>query len=192
MKLEEINIKNMKIETARLILRPFEMRDLDDLYDYASTPGVGEAAGWKHHETKEESQSVLNVFIAEERVFAIEEKESGKVIGSISLGQSADVYNDVGIGKNINDVGYVLGQKYWGKGYATEAVRGILSYAFYILHLDAVTCGHFKDNESSKKVIEQCGFKHVVDGKYTVGNGAAYDASFYAITHIEYGVDYRD
>ena len=59
------------IETERLILRPFEQSDLDDFYEYARVDGVGEMAGWKHHENKEKSQSILDLFITEDKTFAI-------------------------------------------------------------------------------------------------------------------------
>lgn len=190
MKLQEININDIKIETASLILRPFKQTDLDDVYEYTRVPGVGEAAGWKHHENKEETQAVLNAFIEGHHTFAIEEKSSGKVIGSIGLEESSEIYKDSGIGENINDAGYVISKDYWGKGYATEAIQGVLSYAFYILHLDAVTCSHFSGNESSKSVLEKCGFKFISEGKYATADGTEYDARYYAITHLEYGVEY--
>ena len=193
MKLEDINNSEIKIETARLKLRPWEEKDADDLFEYASVPGVGEAAGWKHHETREESLKVVKLFIAQHRCFAIEEKESGKVIGSISLEQSnEEVFKDAAIGDNINEAGYVIAKDYWGKGYATEAVRGLLSYAFFMLHLDAVTCGHFKDNTASKNVIEKCGFKRVAEGKYLTQTGIEYEAYYYALTSADYGVEYKE
>lgn len=190
MKLEDINITNINIETAHLTLRPFAESDLDDLYEYAQVPGVGEAAGWKHHEDKAESEAVLKMFIEGHRTFAIVEKASGRVIGSVGLEPSAAVYNGAGIGTNINDVGYVIGKNYWGKGYANEVVRAILGYAFCVLHLDAVTCGIFAGNDSSKAVVQKCGFKCVAEGKYTTPQGAVHDALYYAITNAEYGVIY--
>ena len=68
------------IETERLILRPFRQSDLQNFYEYASVEGVGEMAGWKHHETLEESQNILDMFIEEDKTFAIVMKETGKVI----------------------------------------------------------------------------------------------------------------
>ena len=44
-------LKGLTIESKRLILRPFRQDDLQDFYEYASVEGVGEMAGWKHHET---------------------------------------------------------------------------------------------------------------------------------------------
>lgn len=191
MKLQNININDTKIETARLVLRPFTEEDANDLYEYAQVPGVGEASGWKHHETLEHSKAVLNALIAGRRTFAVAEKETGKVIGSVGLEQCPEVYNECNLGANVNNIGYVIGQNYWGLGYANEIIRGILSYAFYILHLDAVTCAHFKDNKTSKEVLENSGFKCVVAGKYKTQSGGEYDALFYAITNADFGVDYK-
>lgn len=191
MKLEEININDIKIETARLTLRPFEEKDLDDFHEYTSVSGVGEAAGWKHHESKEESATVLNALIAAHHIFAIEEKESGKVIGSIGLETSPEAYNNCNIGENINDIGYIIGRNYWGKDYAAEAMVGIISYAFYVLHLDAVTCACVKGNEASNNIISKNGFKLVAEGKYKTQLGEEYAAEYYALTHTQYGVVYK-
>lgn len=191
MKLEEIDITNIKIETGNLFLRPFEEGDLDDLYAYASIPGVGEAAGWKHHESREESQTVLKAFIEGHRTFAITEKESGKVIGSVSFEPSPDTYRDKGLGENINEIGYIISRDYWGKGYAVEAVQAVIGYAFCVLHLDAVTCGHLKGNDSSRRVIEKCGFKFICESEYADSQGEKHGACYYALTHTDYGVDYK-
>lgn len=191
MKLQDINITGTKIETARLILRPFMEKDADDVYECAKVPGVGEAAGWKHHEAKEQSMAVVAAFMAGHRTFAVEEKNAGKVIGYVGLENCPEIYNGLNLGENINNIGYVLNKNYWGMGYANEIIRGILSYAFYVLHLDAVTCAHFKDNLSSKEVFEKCGFKCVAAGKYKTQGGAEYDALYCAITSTEFGVEYK-
>ena len=51
-----LNVTEVVLETERLTLRALAMADLDDFYAYASMPGVGERAGWKHHESREESE----------------------------------------------------------------------------------------------------------------------------------------
>ena len=45
-----IDLSNATLETPRLTLRPWRESDLSYLYEYASVPGVGEMAGWPHHE----------------------------------------------------------------------------------------------------------------------------------------------
>ena len=52
------------IETERLILRPWRLEDLEDLYQYAKNPEVGPNAGWKPHENLEESRKILEGRIA--------------------------------------------------------------------------------------------------------------------------------
>ena len=78
-------INGIQIKTERLILRPFKQLDLDDLYEYAKVEGVGERAGWKHHESKEETQQILNNFINHDKTFAIVLRENNKVIGSLGV-----------------------------------------------------------------------------------------------------------
>ena len=56
----DFKINGIKIETERLILRPFEESDLDDFYEYAKNDNVGPNAGWKPHESKEESEKILD------------------------------------------------------------------------------------------------------------------------------------
>ena len=81
----EFKTKGKIIETARLILRPFRSADLDNLYEYVSVKGVGEMAGWKHHKSKDETRKVLDVFMSEDKVFAICFKENNKVIVSLGV-----------------------------------------------------------------------------------------------------------
>ena len=61
-----VDISSVKLETERLILRPFEVKDLEDFFEYASVEGVGECAGWNHHENIEVSKDILTDFIKEQ------------------------------------------------------------------------------------------------------------------------------
>lgn len=153
-------INGIKIETERLILRAFEQSDLDDFFEYASVKGVGERAGWKHHESKEESQQILNSFINHDKTFAIVLKENSKVIGSLGV-------EEYGMEEALTEfleykgreIGYVLSKDYWCKGIMTEAVKAIINYLFNELNLDFLTCGYYDFNNQSKRVQEKCGFK---------------------------------
>ena len=153
-------IGELVIETERLILRPFKQSDLRDFNEYASVPGVGEMAGWKHHETIEKTQEILDMFIKEDKTFAIVFKKNNKVIGSLGvekygLDDKLTEFNSY-YGREI---GYVLSKDYWGKGIMPEAVGAVIKYLFNDLNLDFLTCGYYDFNNQSKRVQEKCGFK---------------------------------
>ena len=157
-----IDVTNVRIETPRLILRPWRMEDLPDLNEYASVPGVGEMAGWSAHKSMEESEAILKLFIEEKKTLALELKESGKVIGSVGLEKA--IYEDFRrIFKRGREVGYVLSKAYWGRGLMPEAVKAVMAYCFDTLGYDFLTCSHFLSNTQSRRVIEKCGFRYVRD-----------------------------
>ena len=156
----EFALNGIQLETERLILRAFEQSDLDDFFEYASVEGVGEMAGWKHHESKEESQAILNSFVEHDKTFAICLKENGKVIGSLGvemygLEDKLTEFN----GYKGRELGFVLSKAYWGQGLMPEAVCMVMKYLFDELNLDFLTCGFYDFNEQSKRVQEKCGFK---------------------------------
>ncbi len=152
----KIDVTGIRIETERLLLRPWREDDLEDFYAYASVPGVGEMAGWNHHNSREESAQILELFIRGKKTFALELKETGRVIGSLGL-EELDP-DPVGEGKLGREIGYVLSRDYWGRGLMSEAVRAVIDYCFRVLNYDYLTCGHFSWNDRSRRVVEKCGF----------------------------------
>ena len=162
----QVDLSNIILETERLILRPWIESDLEDFFEYASVPGVGEMAGWKHHESKEVSKKILDSFIQEKTVFAVVYKQSGKVIGSLGLHRSWATYIPEYKDLKVKEIGYVLSKDYWGRGLMPEAVREVSRFCFETIGLDALTIGHFKTNDQSRRVIEKCGFRFVMNVDY--------------------------
>jgi len=159
-----VDVTDIRIETKRLILRPWRETDLEDLYTYASVPGVGEMAGWSHHKSAEESKMILDMFIRHKKTFALELKESGRVIGSLGLEeQDPDPEKGQKIGREI---GYVLSKDYWGHGLMPEAVKAVIAYCFSALNWDYLTCGHFLRNSQSRRVVEKCGFQYFGESRF--------------------------
>ena len=156
----QFKINGAVIETERLVLRPFRQDDLADLYEYASVDGVGEMAGWAHHESVDTSQRILNLFIEEDKTFAIVFKENGKVIGSLGIEKYGmeDKLTEFD-GYLGREIGYVLSKDYWGRGIMTEAVRAVIGYLFDGVGLDFLICGYYDFNAQSRRVQEKCGFK---------------------------------
>ena len=148
------------IETERLVLRPFKWDDLDDFFGYASVEGVGEMAGWPHHENKDKSKEILTRFIDEDKTFALVLKETGRVVGSLGVEfyGAEDKLTEFD-GYKGREIGYVLAKDQWGKGLMTEAVSAVINHLFDEMDLDFLTCGYYDFNNQSKRVQEKCGFK---------------------------------
>lgn len=170
---KNIDISGVILVTDRMILRPFNWDDLDDLYEYARVDGVGQMAGWLPHENKEKSLEILEMFIHEKKVFALE--YNGKVIGSLGI----EEYNEEQLPEFSNmvgrELGYVLAKDYWGMGLMPEAVKKVIEYCFKELGLDFLVCSHFVDNIQSRRVQEKCGFKHYKLQKYVTRYGLEKD-----------------
>lgn len=154
------SIGGLRLETDRLLLRAFAQDDLEDFFAYASVEGVGEMAGWPHHESREVTQQILNSFIAEDKVFALCLKETGKVIGSLGVEKYGleDKLSEFFPYKG-REIGYVLSKAHWGKGLMPEAVKAVIDYLFNVADLDFLTCGYYLFNQQSRRVQEKCGFR---------------------------------
>ena len=157
-----VDVMNIRIETERLILRPWRESDVQDFFDYASVDGVGQMAGWLPHRDIAESREVLSLFMSEKKTFALELKENGKVIGSLGL-EIREENMDMPEHLAGREIGYVIGKDYWGRGLVPEAVKAVVEYCFRELNFDWLTCGHFLKNNRSRRVVEKCGFVYVKD-----------------------------
>jgi RimJ/RimL family protein N-acetyltransferase len=100
-------------------------------------------------------------------------RDNGTVIGSMDMSlETAD---------GSGALGYWLGEDYWGHGYATEAARAMIQFAFDILQLPQVNASALPDNARSIRVLEKAGLIHV-DGRFedTFERGRV-DTEFFAI-----------
>jgi len=173
------------LETERLILRQWELSDLNDFYEYAKNPNIGPNAGWEPHTSKDVTMKILQLFIEGKNVWAIVYKGNGKVIGSIGIHEDKK-REDI----NAKMLGYVLSEPYWGKGLMTEAAKCVMSYAFLEMKLDVLSVYHYSFNNSSKRVIQKCGFSY--EGTLRLASktydGSIYDDVCYSITKEEYNL----
>lgn len=155
----EVNVKNIFLETERLILRDYRASDLQDFYEYASEKDVGEMAGWNYHKSIEESKAIMELFLEENKTMAIVYKENNKVIGSIGIEEIREevignMYGDL----TGRELGYALSKKYWGMGIMPEALKCLIKYLFEEENYDFLYVCHFNSNIRSQRVIEKCGF----------------------------------
>ena len=177
-----INVTNVILNTYRLTIRKLSIDDLDDFNEYASVPGVGEAAGWNHHKSKEESELILKKMADSLNEFAIVYKVNNKMIGTIGLLKpQAEIENKFGV-----ELGYVLSKDYWGKGIMTEAIREVIRWLMFEIKVDYVASGHFNENDRSKRVIEKNKLKYVKDLVYTTINNEKKESKYYVLTKEDY------
>lgn len=146
------------IKTPRLLLRPFTPADAEEVYAYARLPQVGPIAGWPPHKSLAESREIIATVFSGPGVFAMERRDTGRVIGSVGFvgghpgGQVPGCPDD--------EIGYALSPDHWGQGLVPEAVEALLRYGFETLGLRRIWCGHYAGNYRSARVIGKCGFAY--------------------------------
>ena len=145
------------LTTERLYLRNFTDDDASALYELAKEPDIGYWAGWPAHQSVEESLRIIQTVFISPTAYAIIERETDHLVGSIELIRHGD--SRLTQTENQADIGYWIGKKYWGRGYAPEAIEAVVRYAFEELELDTIWCGYFEGNEQSKRAQLKCGFE---------------------------------
>ena len=146
----------MILETKRLILRPFEESDAESIYEYAKNPNVGPIAGWPVHTSVENSLEIIKTVLAVPETYAVCLKEDNKAIGSIGLMLGSASNLDLPFDEA--EIGYWIGEPFWGQGLMPEAIRCVIKHAFFDLRLKRLWCGYFEGNNKSKRAQEKCGF----------------------------------
>lgn len=168
------------IETKRLLLRGFTLDDAADVYDYAKNPNVGPHGGWKPHESVEESCKIIeHVFLEKYHIWAMVDKKSRKVIGSI--GYEEDTKRPE---TGCMELGYAMAEDFWGKGLMTEAAGTLIRYGFASMGLPMISIYHNPVNHRSKRVIEKCGFHYegTLRRANRIYNGEIRDMACYSMT----------
>ncbi len=171
------------IETKRLSLRRWTAQDMSGFLRFAADPAVMMAAGAKPVLSPEEARVSLNRNAEDPYSFAIVLKETGEVIGKIRYQKD---YRRPYI--NSVSIGYELARSFWGHGYMTEALRGMVRHAFDVMQVDVIGISHFTENERSKRVIEKAGFHRegVVLCAFYRFDGRVFDEVTYSLLREEY------
>lgn len=154
----DINTEKITLRGERIKLRAFRKTDLDDFYNYAKTPGLGEAAGWFHHKSKEESEKILDIFIKDKNILSIE--KDGRVIGSIGIHKYDEEFFEDLSNKKAAELGFVLSNDFHKQGIMTEALELLISYLFDQCGLDVLVGGFYRGNFISKKIHEKLNYKY--------------------------------
>jgi RimJ/RimL family protein N-acetyltransferase len=138
------------LETERLVLRAPRLGDAKVVKTLANDRRIAENTARIPHPYKlsDAEDFISSANRSNETVFLITARNV--VIGACGFAQ---------VDRHPPEIGYWLGTKYWGKGYATEAVRALIDHAFTDLDSEALQAAARVTNPASRRVLEKCGFQ---------------------------------
>ncbi len=185
MPINPIGTKTM--ETDRLILRRFVIEDAQDMFaNWANDADVCKFLSWNPHGTLAVTQALLEHWIAayeNENTYnwAIELKELGSVIGSISAMNVSE--------KDCScEIGYCISKQFWSKGIATEALKSLIYFFFTQVGLNRIQASHDPLNIASGKVMEHAGMtlEGTLRQRRMCRDGTFADSNIWAILRRDY------
>jgi RimJ/RimL family protein N-acetyltransferase len=142
------------LKTERLVLRPWRKEDAEAL-----TPLADNRKIWlnvrdlfPHPYTPEDAQRWITASQANplHHNFAIAKDD--QLIGGIGLHLLTDVH------RRVAEIGYWIGEPFWGQGFCTEAVKKVVEWAFDTFDIVRIQAGIFEHNGASMRVLEKAGF----------------------------------
>ena len=174
------------LETERLILRRFTVRDADAMYtNWAADPEVTRYLTWPAHAGVETSRAVLADWTAAyaQKSFyqwAIVLKDSAdEPVGSIG---AVNVSDDIA----AVQIGYCLGRRWWHQGIVSEALGAVMDFFFDAVGCNRVACRHDPRNPHSGMVMQKCGMKYEGTQRSADRNNQGIcDTSWYALLRAE-------
>ncbi|MEC7838610.1 MAG: GNAT family N-acetyltransferase [Chlamydiota bacterium] len=151
----------LELETERLILRKITETNSKDIYKLQSRPEVMRFIGKGVPRSEEEALSLFKLLLDHQNECGFSlcptyEKSSGVLIGFAGL-----VHLECDISNPEVEVGYWFLPEYWGKGYATEAAKACIEWAFTHLSIDKIVGITHPDHKRSQHVLKKSGLKYI-------------------------------
>jgi len=157
---------NTILETTRLIFRPLELSDAEALFELNKNPEVHKYLWQTPEKEIEESIKVIEYVQKQYKEnnigrFATVLKETGEFIGWTGI----KFVNDHVENGNTNffDYGYRLDERFWNKGYATEATQFWLDYGFNVMNIEKMHAYTHAQNGASNHILEKAGMSLMED-----------------------------
>jgi RimJ/RimL family protein N-acetyltransferase len=175
----------MRLETERLLLRPFETTDAPVLHELLSDPAVsGTLMNVDGPLTLADAERMIGGWQAavaqgEALIFAVMRRANDTLVGYVDLA----LYPE----HQRGEVAYWIGRPYWWQGYAAEAARRVVRCGFENLELNRIYARCLTRNEAAARVLEKAGL--IYEGTHRQGafkNGVFEDVAFYGVLRADY------
>ena len=129
-----------------------------------------------HPHTLEDGKSWLKIAINQDKNYFLAITLNNIAVGGICLNLGEDIE------KISAEIGYWLGEKYWGKGITSSAIKGIVEYGFRDLVLERIFVKPLEHNTASRRVLEKNSFKlEGIMEKSCIKKGKIHNQALYAI-----------
>lgn len=158
-----IQVNEKSIRTERLLMRKPTLEDIDAFYQIVKSDEVGSWLAVSRGMSKKETEQYVRKFVENWNengfgVWLLFHKTTRELIGHCGL-RYVDRTKDV-------EIMYLLDTKHWGNGFATEAAKASIQYAFHDLKVQKLIARIKMENEKSKNVLEKIGFMYTHDVNY--------------------------
>lgn len=174
----------IRIVGDQVVLREFTRDDVDDVLAIIGDDAV---TTWLSFDSRDRAQAVSMIEGTIERAqqeprtefyLGVTKRDDDRVIGFARIGLS---------GVQAGKLGYAIAAKEWGRGYATDAARALVTYAFKELGLHRITAAIGPDNAASIAVVQQLGFtREGVLRDHVFTNGAWRDSVLFSVLAHEW------
>lgn len=169
----------MRMPCGPCLLRPWLHSDAESLVRHANDSAVAAYLRdrFPHPYTPADAEQWLKTAVDQSPPtnFAID--VGGEAVGGIGLILGSDIE------KCSAEIGYWLGRSFWGRGIATEAVRGLVGYGFREFRLTRVFANVFAGHIASARVLEKAGFRREgVRRRAVIKAGMVHDLVMFALT----------
>ena len=182
-------MESTKLQTKRLIIRPFLSQDAQDLYEYLSDPQI-----YRYEPGEPINLEQAKIYAAEmaknDHLWAVVLKSEKKVIGQLYFSQQEPEH------LMTWELGYRMSPVYQHLGYGSEAAQALVNFGFRMLHVHRVVAFCHPDNIASWKLLEKIGFhregllrKNIYFRKDEAGNPLWWDSYAYARLEEKYEVN---
>lgn len=149
------------LATARLVLRPFEEADAAPLFPLAANPHVTRFTLWEHHLTVADTRVFVVDYarsryaegVPEPYAICLKSDPRGWPIGSVGVFWASEPNRTM-------ELGYWVGEPFWGQGFAAEACRAVVGHAFAAHAPERIQARVIAGNAPSSRVLEKLGFRY--------------------------------